>query len=209
MRVVSAKRNAVDVHWSCDVFDLLLAQIRKAEIDLVAHLVAHDPADADPARLGQRLQPRGDIDAVAVNVILLEDDVAKIDADAKLDAAFLGDAVIAQRHLALQFDRAAHCIDDARKLGQQPVAGSFDDATAMLGDLGVRHFAAQRRQGSVRALLVLAHQPRIAHDIGRQDRRQPTLDALSLPSIHGVILPFVEHPVLHNVGNVFALAVEQ
>jgi hypothetical protein len=40
--------------------------------------------------------------------VLVDDDVAEIDADAERDAAFPVDAVIAQCHLALQFDRAAH-----------------------------------------------------------------------------------------------------
>src|SRR5207245_5866759 len=96
--------DAVDAHWPGDVLDLLLAQILKAEIELVAHLVAHDAADADAARLGQGFEPCRDIDAVAVDVALVDDDVAQIDADAELDAALLGDAVIAQGHLALQLD---------------------------------------------------------------------------------------------------------
>ncbi len=103
--------------------------------------------------------------------MLVDDDVAEIDADAKLDAALHEDGVVAQCHLALQPDRAAHRVDDAGKLDQQPVAGGLDDVAAMLGDFGVRHFAAQRRQGRMRALLILAHQPRIAGDIGRQYRR--------------------------------------
>src|SRR6516225_3002994 len=36
-----------------DILDLLLAHIFKREGELVAHLVAHHPADADPARLGE------------------------------------------------------------------------------------------------------------------------------------------------------------
>src|SRR5207244_9075890 len=43
----SRQRNAVDAHRSGNVLDLLLAHILKAEIDFVAHLVAHDAADAD------------------------------------------------------------------------------------------------------------------------------------------------------------------
>src|SRR5215813_12205531 len=111
------------------------------------------------------------------------DDVAEIDADAEFDAALLGDTFVAHCHLALQFDRAAHRIDDAGEFDQEPVAGGLDDAAAMLSDLGLRHFAAQRRQCRVRALLVLAHQPRIASNIGRQHRRQPALDTLS-PGAH-------------------------
>jgi hypothetical protein len=60
--------------------------------------------------------------------VLVDDDVAEIDADAELDAALFRDAAIAQRQLALQLDRAAHRIDDARELDQEAVAGGLDDA---------------------------------------------------------------------------------
>ena len=92
-------------------------------------------------------------------------------------------AGVAQRHLALHLDRAAHRVDDAGELDQQAVAGGLDDAAAMLGDLGVDQFAAERLQRRERAFLVRAHQPRVAGDIGRQDRRQPPLDPLS-PRVH-------------------------
>src|SRR5215469_18865040 len=95
------QRDAVDAHRSRYVFDLLFAEILKAEIEYVAHLVAHDAADADAAGLGQCFQPRGDIDAVAINVLFVDDDVAKIDADAELDMPLFGEILIAQCHLAL------------------------------------------------------------------------------------------------------------
>ena len=41
----------------------------------------------------------------------------------------------------VQFDRAAHRIDDAGKLGKEAVAGGLDDAAAMPGDLGVNDFS--------------------------------------------------------------------
>jgi len=44
---------------------------------------------------------------------------------------------VAQRHLALHLDRAAHRVDDAGELDEQPVAGGFDDAPAMLLDLRI------------------------------------------------------------------------
>jgi hypothetical protein len=129
--------DAVDAHRPRDVLDLLLAQVLKAEIELVAHLVAHDAADADAARFSQGFEACGDIDAIAVDVVTLDDDVAEIDTDAKLDAAFLGDTAIALGERTLDFDRAAHRIDDAGELDQQPVAGGLDDAPAMRGDLGI------------------------------------------------------------------------
>src|SRR5262245_50453182 len=117
------ERNAADAHRPGDVFDLLLAQILEAEIDFVAHLVAYHAADADPARLGQSLEPCDDIDAVVVDVAALDDDVAEIDADAELDAALRWHALIAQRHRALPFEGVAHRVDDAGELDQEPVAG--------------------------------------------------------------------------------------
>ena len=40
---------------------------------------------ADPARLSQILDPGGDIDTVTENVVVVEDDVPHMDADAELD----------------------------------------------------------------------------------------------------------------------------
>jgi hypothetical protein len=46
----------------------------------------------------------------------------------------------------------------------------------MLGDFGIAELAAKCTQRRERALLVLAHQPRVAGDIDRQNGRQPSLD---------------------------------
>ena len=89
-----------------------------------------------------------------------------------------GDVGVALGHFALHLDRAAHRVDDAGELDEQPVAGGLDDAAAVLVDLGVDQLAPNRLQRRERAFLVRAHQPRIAGDIGRQDRRQPPLYAI-------------------------------
>src|SRR5262249_37488169 len=47
-----AEQDAVDAHRPRDVLDLLLAHILERKGELVAHLVAHHPADADPPGLG-------------------------------------------------------------------------------------------------------------------------------------------------------------
>jgi len=102
-------------------------------------------------------------------------------------------AGIALGHRALNLDRAAHRIDDARKLNQEPIAGGLDDATAMFGDLRVAELAADRPQCGESSFLVGLHQPRIARHVGRQDRRQPPFDALSLLGIHGLMLPRIAY----------------
>ena len=70
----------------------------------------------------------------------------------------------------LHLDGEAHRIDDAGELDQQTVACGLDDAAVVLGDLEVAQLAPDRLQRRKRALLVGAHQPRIAGDIGGQDR---------------------------------------
>src|SRR5215470_327367 len=44
-----------------------------------------DRGNANAAGLGQRLETGGDVDAVAVNVVAFDDDVAEIDADPQHD----------------------------------------------------------------------------------------------------------------------------
>jgi len=54
--------------------------------------------------------------AIAIDVVAIGDHVAEIDTDAQLHAAIYADRRVALRHRLLHRDRAAHRIDDARKL---------------------------------------------------------------------------------------------
>src|SRR5438874_12152893 len=83
-----------------DVLDLLLAGVVEGEVELVAHLIAHDAADADAARLGQSFEARGDVDAVAIDVVVVADDVADIYADSELNALVGRHIGIAPGHVA-------------------------------------------------------------------------------------------------------------
>jgi hypothetical protein len=90
----------------------------------------------------------------------------------KPDAFVLGRLGVAVDHRPLDFDRAADCIDDARILDQQTVAGGLDDAPMMFADLGVDELATVGPQVLERALFVRSHQSRIARDISGEDRRK-------------------------------------
>ena len=79
-------------------------------------------------------------------------------------------------HPPLHLDRTAHRVDDACELDKEAVAGSLDYPATMLGDFGIAEFTANPTQRRERALFVLAHQPRIAGDINRQNGRQSPLD---------------------------------
>src|SRR5262249_57044496 len=91
-----------------------------------------------------------------------------------------GDLGIAPGHAALHDQRAAHGVDDARKLDQDAIAGGLDDAAAMIRDGGIDQLQSHGAQSRERALLVDADQPAVAGDVRRQHGRQPAFDALGL-----------------------------
>src|SRR6516164_1999035 len=168
-----AEHNAVDAYWPGDVLDLLRAHVLEREAEFVTDLVAHDPADADPTGLGQGFEPCRDIDPVAVDVASVPDDVAEIDSHAELDAPIGRHLGVSLGHLALNLDSATHRVDDAGELDEQAVAGGFYNAAPVLLDLRIAQLAADRLQFGERAFLVRPHQPRIARNIGGEDRGEP------------------------------------
>src|SRR3546814_15017562 len=72
--------------WSSDVCSSDLAGVLEPIGQATADLVAGCPGQADAAGLGQALQAGRDVDAVAVDIVVLVDDVAEVDADAEADA---------------------------------------------------------------------------------------------------------------------------
>ena len=86
---------------------------------------------------------------------------------------------IAVDHFALHLDGTAHGVDHTGEFNKEAVAGRLDDATAVLGDFGIAELSADRAQCGERALLILAHRPRIAGNINSEDCCQPALDPLS------------------------------
>jgi len=60
------------MHRPGDVLDLLLAHVRERKIELVSHLIAHDPADAYPAWLGQGFETGGNVDAVSIDILVVD-----------------------------------------------------------------------------------------------------------------------------------------
>ena len=124
-----APADAIDPHRPSDVLECS-PKSSKAMSRRPPH--ARGPRrDADPAWLGHRFEPGGDVHAVAENVAVLDDDFADVDADAKLDASAAGNPVVASAIRAAPRG-ASDRIDDAGELDQEAVAGKLDDP-AMAG----------------------------------------------------------------------------
>ena len=170
----SSRTTRYTVTGSAMFLTLLLAQMLEVEVQLALDLVVDVARDADPAGLGQALQTGGDVHAVAVDVVALDDDVADVDADPIENLTVLGHACVALPHGALELDGEAHRVDDAGELHQGAVAHELDGAAAVLRGLWLDELLAVGLERGERARLVLAHQAAIADHVGGEDRRQPT-----------------------------------
>jgi hypothetical protein len=132
----------------------LFADILEGEVELAGGILLNPRRDADAAGIGQRFEPGGDIDPVAENVAVFDDDVSDIDADAEFDPVFGRIARGPFGHRLLHLGRAAQRIDDADEFDQQPITGGLDYAAVMRRDGRVDQVGSQRLQPRERAFLV-------------------------------------------------------
>ena len=140
-----------------DVLELDWAKIVDRKIEPRSHLPIGVFGEADTVRLGDALQPRSDVDAVAHQVaVALFDDIAQMDADTELDAPLGRKPSIALDHAALHLDGAAHGVDYAAKFDKRAIACPLDDAAVMHGDGRVDQVASERPQSRQCAILIRA-----------------------------------------------------
>jgi hypothetical protein len=78
---------AVNTNGPGNIFDCLLTHIVEFETEFVLYLVVHDARNHNTAGIGQGFQPRRYINAVTVNVVTINYNVANIYTDAKLDTS--------------------------------------------------------------------------------------------------------------------------
>jgi hypothetical protein len=166
--------DSVHPHGLLDVLDLPLAHVLEGERQLAANLIVDGIGNEHATRLGQRLQPRRDVDPVTVDPAFVVDHISQIDPDAKQHAAILGHPLVALGHHGLDLDRTLGGADDAGKLSQYAVAGGVDDAPTVPADQGQDH-ALMGLEVPHGGGLVSMHEPAVAGDIGGENGGEPTL----------------------------------
>ena len=124
----------------------------------------HGAADEYLPRIAHGLKTGGHIDAVAVYVAVIFDDIAKIDADAQLERALVEAFLYGQRRI--------NRFVDAGKHGEKAVSRRLDDAPAMAGNGRVNELIKNSAQLRVGGSLVFGHQQAVADDIGGHDCRE-------------------------------------
>jgi hypothetical protein len=160
-------------HRLSNVFQVLRPYILEGGIDLSADLTLCVVGDANAAGLRNPFKPSGDIDAVAKDIVVIDNDVADVDADPIFKPPDLGHSRILLGHAALHLDSAARGIDRAGELDQHAVAGRLDDPPAMCGDGGINQGLSGGLETNQYAFFVRTHQAAVSRDIRRQNRRKP------------------------------------
>src|SRR4029077_20898475 len=118
-----------------DVFYPLLAERLEPYSELVPRLCRDDFGDANAPRLGERLEARGHVHAVAVDgAVVLLDDLARVEADAEAHASAFGHPFAPPLELGLDLDGRAQCFDDAAEHRQDAVARGVDHASFSRSD---------------------------------------------------------------------------
>jgi len=126
--------SAVDAHWPGDILQCLLAAIEKFGLDFPPHLPERVLRDADSAWFGDTLKACGEIDAVAENIVAINQYVAEVNADTPIHPGFDGNPGITRGHRLLERDRTLHGTNHRGELDQYAIPGSLDDPPAMLGN---------------------------------------------------------------------------
>ena len=156
----------IDLDRPRDVLDGLLPARLDFDRHLVAHLLRSTARYVDAAGIRQRLDPGGDIHAIAIDVVAIDDDVTDIDADPELYPTVFGAVRIAFANLLLDLDRAGDSVHGARELHQRAVTHEFDRPARMGRDQRIDEVAPDGLQTGERPGLVDTHEARVSDHIG-------------------------------------------
>ena len=113
-----------------DVLEGNLAELLRVELDLVEHEIVHVLREADAARPGQGLKAGRYVDALAEGVVLVEVDVAEVDADPHEEGQ-TGILLIVLVQPVLNLHGALEGLDRILEIEEESVADSLDDFAVM------------------------------------------------------------------------------
>jgi hypothetical protein len=176
---LTTKPNPPRLHRLSDILEGLRSHIITDNVDLASDLPVGVIGHAHPARFGDAFKSGSNVDTVAKDVVVVDDDVAGVNADPEFDPLFLRHRRILLGHAALDFNGTVYRIHGTGKLNQHAVARGFDDPPAMRGDGGVNERLSDRLEPGQRAFLVDAHETTIAGNICRQYGCQPPFHPFS------------------------------
>ena len=119
------------LHRPLDVLKREAPEVVELRLDPVADEIMHCARDHDATRRRFALQPRRHVDAIAVEVVAVDDQVAQVQADAEHNGSILGLILVGLGHGLLELDGGAQRINRAGELDQSPVASQLDQPPSM------------------------------------------------------------------------------
>jgi hypothetical protein len=141
-------------HRISNIFEGLPSHIITGNLDLAPDLPIGIIGHADPARFGDPLKAGSNIDPITKDIVVFNDNITDVNADAKFNPLDLRYVDIVFGHAALNFDRAAYGIYDAAELGESAVPRILDDTSAMISDFGIEKRPSESFQLRQRAFFV-------------------------------------------------------
>ena len=104
-------------------------EIFECEIELLVDLLVDGFGNADATRRGDRLQSRRDVHAIAVDVVVLHDHIAEMDADPGLDSLARYPRHVDSGLRLLNLLCTSHGVDHTVELAEHGVARRVDDTS--------------------------------------------------------------------------------
>jgi hypothetical protein len=151
---VVTQPHAPSPHRIGDVLQALGTHIVEGDIDLAADLTLRVIGDANAARLRDPLKAHRNIDPVTKDIVLFDDYITDVNADAELDPLVLRHIDILFGHAALNFVGTSHGVDHAGELDESAVPCILDDTSVMLSDFGIEKRLSESFQLRQRAFFV-------------------------------------------------------
>jgi hypothetical protein len=126
--------------------------VRKSEAELATNLPVSIVGNANPTRLSDPFETHCNIDPITKDIIVCDDNITDVNADAKFDPLVL-------RHIGILFAArwilsASHGVDHAGELNKSAVPGVLDDTSVMLSDFGIEKRLSESFQLRQRAFFV-------------------------------------------------------
>jgi hypothetical protein len=135
--------------------------------------------DADAAWFCNPFETHCNIDTITKDIIVRDDNITEVNADAEFDPLVLRHIGILFCHAALDVVGTSHGVDHAGELNESAVAGILHNAPAMITDFGIKKRLSKSFELRQRAFFVDPYQAARARDIRRQNSRQSPLHVLA------------------------------
>jgi hypothetical protein len=157
-----------DTHGSFDVLDSAFFYKLETGVDLPVHMVSHFFGEQDAAWFTEVFKTGGDVDAITVEVVILDNNVASIYPHAQQNLLGFAASFVAFTHAPLNVDGALSGFDDAWELNERTITSHTHDLPAAGGDLGIDERFSIRLQTLDGARLITFDEPAVTDNVSYQ-----------------------------------------